>query len=70
MQAKFIGMSNTLMETPAPAKVPPAPKSYSLSPEEVRCFHDEGYLGPYAAVTPEEMERIRHHLDTVAFYIQ
>ena len=33
--------------------------SYRLTPEDVRFFHDEGYLGPYTMHSPEEMDRIR-----------
>lgn len=37
--------------------------SAALSPAEVRSFHEQGFLGPYASVTPEEMEGIRDHID-------
>jgi len=30
-----------------------------LTPEDVRFFHDEGYLGPYTMHTPAEMDAIR-----------
>ena len=33
--------------------------SYRLTPEDVRFFHDEGYLGPYTMHSPEEMDQIR-----------
>jgi ectoine hydroxylase-related dioxygenase (phytanoyl-CoA dioxygenase family) len=46
-------------ESPAVAEGP------SLTAEEIRRFHYEGYLGPFQAVTPKEMARIRHHIDTV-----
>lgn len=35
----------------------------SLSAEEVARFHEQGFLGPYAAVSPEEMAAIREHID-------
>ena len=34
-------------------------QSYKLTPEDVRFFHDEGYLGPYTMYSPEEMDQIR-----------
>jgi len=34
-------------------------QSYHLAPEDIRFFHDEGYLGPYTMHTPEEMDKIR-----------
>ena len=34
-------------------------QSYKLTPEDVRFFHDEGYLGPYTMHSPEEMDQIR-----------
>lgn len=36
----------------------------SLNATEIKAFHQQGFVGPYAAVSPEEMERIRHHIDT------
>jgi len=36
----------------------------ALSPAEVLFFHEEGYLGPFAAVSQEEMAEIRQHIDT------
>jgi ectoine hydroxylase-related dioxygenase (phytanoyl-CoA dioxygenase family) len=38
---------------------------YKLSDDEIKRFHQEGYLGPYAAYSLEEMAGIRHHIDTV-----
>lgn len=35
-----------------------------LTTDEIKFFHDYGYLGPYAAVSPEEMEGIRQHIDS------
>lgn len=35
----------------------------SLSPEDTRLIHTQGYLGPYAAVTPDEMARLRDRID-------
>jgi ectoine hydroxylase-related dioxygenase (phytanoyl-CoA dioxygenase family) len=37
--------------------------SHALSQAEIRRFHEQGYLGPYAAVSPEEMAGIRAHID-------
>ena len=36
---------------------------FSLDEAEIAHFHDEGYLGPFAAVSPEEMATIRAHID-------
>jgi non-heme Fe2+,alpha-ketoglutarate-dependent halogenase len=33
----------------------PATRSFSLSPDEIRTFHERGYAGPFTAYTPEEM---------------
>jgi ectoine hydroxylase-related dioxygenase (phytanoyl-CoA dioxygenase family) len=38
-------------------------KEYSLSSEEVALFHEHGYLGPFPAVTPEEMAAIAEHIE-------
>ena len=35
----------------------------ALSRDEVEFFHREGYLGPFAAVSPDEMSEIRAHID-------
>ena len=35
------------------------PSGISLTPEELEAWHRDGYLGPYTAFAPEEMERIR-----------
>jgi ectoine hydroxylase-related dioxygenase (phytanoyl-CoA dioxygenase family) len=37
---------------------------YSLSPADVKFFHDNGYIGPFAAVSSEEMAVIREHIDS------
>src|SRR5271170_5581315 len=58
-------MITTLPEQPARQKNPPSPGDHALSREEIKRFHDEGYLGPLKAVTPEEMAVIRNHIDTV-----
>ena len=34
-----------------------------LSDEETQRFRSQGYLGPYAAMTPEEMAGVRQHID-------
>jgi len=36
---------------------------YRLSQEEVARFHEQGFLGPYAAVSPAEMAVMREHFD-------
>src|SRR5688572_13237955 len=41
-----------------------ASKSFALSKEEIQQFHQQGYLGPYTAVTPEEMAVIRSKIET------
>ena len=41
----------------------PIATDYRLSPEEVRQFHEQGYLGPYAVCTPEEMAEIRGRIE-------
>jgi hypothetical protein len=38
--------------------------NYVLSPSEVKFFHDNGYLGPFSAVSLDEMASIREHIDT------
>jgi ectoine hydroxylase-related dioxygenase (phytanoyl-CoA dioxygenase family) len=40
-----------------------ATQEYALSPAEIQQFHTQGYLGPYACVTPEEMAEIRQHIE-------
>lgn len=35
----------------------------SLSPAEIAFFHDNGYLGPFTAVSPDEMAVIRECID-------
>ncbi len=37
--------------------------SHSLSPEEIAFFHQNGYLGPFAAMPPDEMGAIVAHID-------
>ena len=37
---------------------------FGLSAEEIDFFHEQGYLGPHAAVSPDEMAKIRQHMDT------
>lgn len=39
-------------------------KCPALTAEQVRFFHDNGYLGPFPAVSPAEMAAIREHIDT------
>jgi ectoine hydroxylase-related dioxygenase (phytanoyl-CoA dioxygenase family) len=41
---------------------------YTLSPEEVARFHEDGFLaGPYQLCTPEEMATIRERIDREVF---
>jgi ectoine hydroxylase-related dioxygenase (phytanoyl-CoA dioxygenase family) len=58
-------MTTTVLEQPATQAASTSKQDFSLTQEEIRRFHDEGFLGPYAAVTPEEMAGIRNHIDTV-----
>src|SRR5690349_14612301 len=39
------------------------PLQQALSAEEISFFREHGYLGPYTAVSPEEMTVIRQHID-------
>lgn len=39
------------------------PLLYPLSQEEIDFFREKGYLGPYTAVSPEEMAVIREHIE-------
>jgi len=41
----------------------PQRSSFALSKEEIARFHSQGYLGPFAAVTPEEMAEIRARIE-------
>lgn len=38
--------------------------NYALTGEEVARFHEQGFLGPLAAVSPDEMAQIRHHIES------
>ena len=38
--------------------------SNPLSTAEIDQFHDQGYLGPYAALTPDQMADVREHIDS------
>jgi hypothetical protein len=38
-------------------------KTFALSAAEIQQFHDSGYLGPYAACSPEEMAGIRSRIE-------
>lgn len=44
--------------------MPLATTEFKLSPAEIDFFHQNGYLGPYEAVSPEDMAGIREHIDT------
>ena len=57
-------MNSTLLEAPAASHSSPSLQDYALTREEINRFHAEGYLGPFAAVSPEEMAEIRQHIDT------
>src|SRR3712207_4339369 len=35
---------------------------YSLCAQEIARFHEQGFLGPYAAVSPDEMAAIRENI--------
>ena len=35
----------------------------ALTPEEVTHFHDQGFVGPFAAMPPEEMAAVRSRID-------
>lgn len=41
-----------------------AAKLFGLTLEEVHFFHDQGYLGPFARCTPDEMAVIRSRIET------
>lgn len=42
-----------------------APTQHRLSPDQVKQFHEEGYLAPLTACPPEQMEAYRNHIETV-----
>lgn len=48
-----------------PVQPPPAP--HGLTRDEVDRFHRDGYLGPYAACSPDEMAAIRERIDREVF---
>ena len=54
------------MTSPAstPTSAQAVPGSSTLPPDEVRFFHDQGYLGPFSVHTPDQMAAIREHIDT------
>jgi len=58
-------MTTTLLEPPSLQKSSDSAEVHALTREEIKRFHDEGYLGPITAVSPEEMANIRNHIDTV-----
>ena len=58
-------MNTTLPKQTSRQNSPCTPEDNTLTPVEIKRFHDEGYLGPIMAVTPEEMAGIRNHIDTV-----
>ena len=41
----------------------PSTTEFALSPAEIAFFHHNGYLGPFSAVSPDEMAMIRAHID-------
>lgn len=42
-----------------------SPSECRLSAEQVRQFHEQGYLAPLTACSPEEMQGYREHIDRV-----
>jgi hypothetical protein len=38
-------------------------RTFRLSPEQVKQFHDQGFLAPLTACTPEEMKYFREHAE-------
>ena len=49
----------TDISTQAPMNKDTAEVSFSLSPEEIEQFRTQGYVGPFTAFTPHEMEQFR-----------
>ena len=47
----------------ATASQPPASTKYGLPDDEVRRYHEQGYLGPFAAFTQDEMAELRHDVE-------
>ena len=39
------------------------PKAFVLKPEEVRFFHENGFLGPLTLCSPEEMAGLRERIE-------
>lgn len=35
---------------------------YQLTENDIRSFHENGYIGPFTVISPEEMESVREHL--------
>jgi ectoine hydroxylase-related dioxygenase (phytanoyl-CoA dioxygenase family) len=58
-------MNSSLLEKPQQSASSTRSEENTLSQEEIKRFHDEGYLGPCVAVTPDAMAGIRNHIDTV-----
>jgi len=50
------------MTTLAPA--PAHRGAFSLSPDEAARFHEQGYLGPFALCSPDEMAALRRRIET------
>lgn len=42
----------------------PTQIDFGLSPAAIALFHQQGFLGPFAAVSLPEMEAIRAHIDS------
>ncbi len=38
-------------------------RNFALTKEEIQQFHSQGYLGPYAAMSPEEMSAFRERIE-------
>lgn len=51
------------MTAAATLERPAAAAASALSPSEVARFHEQGYLGPYALCTPEEMDSLRRRIE-------
>jgi ectoine hydroxylase-related dioxygenase (phytanoyl-CoA dioxygenase family) len=51
------------MTTAMPPNPTETENTLGLSPEQVRAFHEQGYLGPLRACSPEEMDGLRQYID-------
>jgi ectoine hydroxylase-related dioxygenase (phytanoyl-CoA dioxygenase family) len=46
-----------------PRTAPDTRAAFALSPDEAARFHAQGYLGPYALCTPDEMDGLRRRIE-------